>query len=114
MAKEACAMKLIKARDGTLKCECRVDFVIVHNGNVECSSCGRVAGSLSDTSDIRIAKDTTDLSDSEITEQIQFNNDLLHYLDASLAGTMISKHDKEMVKRLKLNIRALKRIQQTS
>lgn len=108
------SVKLIKSRDGTFKCECRVDFVIVHNGNVECSSCGSVAGRLSDVSDIRITKDTTDLSDSEIIKQIQFNNDLLHYLDVSLAGTMVSNHDKEMVKRLKRNIRDLKRIQPTS
>lgn len=38
--------KLIKCRDGTMKCECRADFVIVHNGDVECASCGVAYGNI--------------------------------------------------------------------
>lgn len=106
-------MKLIKSRDGTFKCECRVDFVITHNGDVECASCGQVAGRLTDNPSLRISQDTTDLSDHQINEQIQFNNNILHYLESSLEATMISDSDRKTIKDLKSNIRKLKRLQYT-
>ncbi len=95
---------LIKSRDGTMKCECRYDFVILHNSEVQCSSCGQSYGFLSTDKNLKIIEDETDLTDKHVVKIIQSQNDILFQVESMIDNTMITSGDRAIITQIKQGI----------